>query len=182
MVSKDQIFKKWRYFIWVSMLWSSPQEGALTQCYLTPKDQVCSLLYSLHIPLHSNIPSLSPLCACLLDPSLYSNAQKSLHVLPIQFLYTWSLISLVDYSSSLFIKDLCLVKNRILLQNLPCSRIRACWRTFLAQKQELVEEFCLHKNKSLLKPLPTEKTLPIQEKECPQRIFIKKPWIFYYSL
>jgi hypothetical protein len=139
MVSKHQIFKKWRYFIWVSMLWSSPQKEALIQCYLTPKDQVCSILYSLHIPLHSNTPSLPPLYACLLDPSLYSNAQESLHVLPTQFLCTWFLISVVDYSSSLSIKDLCLVKNRILLQNLPCSRTRACWRTLLAQKQELVE-------------------------------------------
>jgi hypothetical protein len=111
-----------------------------------------------------------------------SNAQESLHVLPTQFLCTWFLISLVDYSSSLSIKDLCLVKNRILQQNLPCSRTRACWRTLLVQKQELVEEFCLHKNKSLLKPLTTKKTLPIQEKECPQRNFIKKPWTSYYSL
>jgi hypothetical protein len=63
-----------------------------------------------------------------------------------------------------------------------CSRKRACWRTLLAQKQELVEEFCLHKNKSLLKPTPTKNTLHIQKKECPQRIFINKPWTLYYSL
>jgi hypothetical protein len=66
MVNQHQIFKKWRYFIKVSMLWNDPKKGILTQCYLTPKDQT----HFLHFPSLKHLyplPLFPFLSTCLLD-------------------------------------------------------------------------------------------------------------------
>lgn len=56
------------------MLWSNPQKGPLTQCYLAPKDKARSSLSSFHVPLHSNIP----MCLLFVLLSLHDYLTSSL--------------------------------------------------------------------------------------------------------
>jgi hypothetical protein len=121
-----------------------PQKGVLTQCYLTPKDQACSFLCSLRIPLRSN--TFIPFTYFLFFQLVYwtgffcSSAQKNLYVLPTLFIYTWSLISLVDCSRLLRIENLYLLKNKIMQKNSNYLRTRACWRPLLIEKLHLLKK------------------------------------------
>lgn len=71
------------------MLWSNPQKGPLTQCYLAPKDKAASSLSSFHVPLHSNIPMpllfvLLSLHDCLTS-SLLNRSSSTAYLLDLAF-------------------------------------------------------------------------------------------------
>jgi hypothetical protein len=126
-----------------------PQKGVLTQCYLTPKDQARSLLCSLCIPLCSNTSIPFPYFLFFLlaywTVFFYSSVQKNLYFLPTWFIYTWSLISLVDCSRLLPIEDLYQLKNKIMQKNSTYLRTRACWRHLLIEKLHLHKKKIVHK-------------------------------------
>ncbi len=126
-----------------------PQKGVLTQCYLTLKNQACSLLCSFRIPLRSNTSIPFPyFLFFLLAYWMFFfclSAQKNLYVLPTWFIYTWSLISLVDCSRLLPIEDLYLLKNKIMQKNSTYLRTRACWRHLLIEKLHLLKKKNVHK-------------------------------------
>jgi len=128
-----------------------PQKGVLTQCYLTPKDQACSFLCSIHIPLCSN--TFIPFTYFLFFLLVYwtgffcSSAQKNLYV----FTYLIYLHMIFDFFGGLL---------KVITYQKPLP----------TQEQNLAKKLHLLKNKSMLKTFAYWKTPSTQEKKMSNKI------------